>query len=140
MCVCIYKYIKSFNIFFDIPKPHKDVKISLQSTFDLSSIIVEVSELLPQFSDFINQFNKVVVDNDLNVITDSAGNMSLDVPAKMSDNEANEITTKVGIIDRLITTHDQKIRDLLDEGLTIEKKLKADDPEYISQLSEHKTK
>lgn len=140
MCVCIYKYIKSFNLFFDIPKPHKDVKISLQSTFDLSSIIVEVSELLPQFSDFINQFNKVVVDNDLNVITDSAGNMSLDVPAKMSDNEANEITTKVGIIDRLITTHDQKIRDLLDEGLTIEKKLKADDPEYISQLSEHKTK
>lgn len=131
--------IESYFFFLDIPKPHKFVKLSLESTFDLSSIITDINELLPQLSDFINNFNKVVVENDINVITDSAGNMSIDFPAKTSDSDANKLTARVGVIDRLIGTQDQKISDLLKEGLIIEEKLKEEDPKYISQLSEQKT-
>ena len=71
---------------------------------DISQIVTEISTLMPQLTDFINQFNNVVTTSGVNVVTDSAGNMSIDVPYNMSDSAANKISTRLGIIDRLITT------------------------------------
>ena len=62
--------------------------------------------------------------------------MSIDVPENMPDSDANLISKRIGIIDRLITSHGQSINDLFQKGLSIEEKLKTDNPKYVSQLSE----
>ncbi len=103
---------------------------------DITNIVTEVGTLLPQLGDFINQFHNVVSESGINVITDSTGNMSIDVPKNMPDSEVNKITTRVGIIDRLITTRGQEINELLQKGLSIEDKLKKENPNYVSQLSD----
>nr|GEV05606.1 NADH dehydrogenase subunit 5, mitochondrial [Tanacetum cinerariifolium] len=54
------------------------------------------------------------------------GNMEIDVPKDMSDELANKVSKKIGIIDRLITTHGQSINDLLQKGVDIENKLKLE--------------
>lgn len=63
--------------------------------------------------------------------------MSIDVPQNMSDTEAHNISKRIGIIDRLITTHGNSINDLFQKGLTIEKNLKANNPNYVSELTDH---
>ena len=100
-------------------KPHAFVNNTLQSNLDLTNIIAEVSCLLPQLADFRNQFNNVVNQTGINVIRDSAGNMSTDVPTDLPYYVANKISTRIGIIDRLITTHGQEINELLQKGLNI---------------------
>lgn len=118
----------------DIPKPHVFVNSPLKSTMELTEITIKISELLPQLSDFIGQFNHVVNTTNINVITDSAGNMSLDVPGTMSDLEAEKLSKRISIIDRLITVRGQEINELLQKGLSIETKLKAENPNYTSQI------
>ena len=135
-----YIYIFVFIIVFKIkdkiiPKPYKFVNSTLKNGIDVSNIVNEVNNLLPQFSDFINQFNNLVTQNSINVITDTAGNMSIDVPNNMSDAEANRLSTRIGIIDRLITNHSTTLSDLFQKGLSLENKLKAEDSNYVSQLS-----
>lgn len=70
------------------------------------------------------------------MVTDSIGNMSIDVPQNMPDDVANKISTKVGIIDRLITTRGQEIHDLLQKGIHLENKLKMENSNYVSQLTD----
>ncbi|MCW5971714.1 MAG: hypothetical protein KIT57_24710 [Blastocatellales bacterium] len=118
----------------DIPKPHVFVSLPLKSTIELTEITIKVSELLPQLSGFINQFNEVVITTNVNVVTDAVGNMSLDVPVTMSELEVERITKRIGILDRLITTRGQEINELLQKGINIETKLKAENPKYTSQI------
>jgi len=102
---------------------------------DICDIVSEVNRLLPQLSDFIGQFNNIVTQTGVNVITDRAGNMSIDVPHDMSDALANNISTRIGIVDRLIMTHGTSINDLFQKGLGIEQELKSNNPNYTSQLT-----
>ena len=119
----------------DIPKPHVFVNLPLQSTIgELTEVTLKINELLPQLSDFINQFNNIILTNNINVITDVSGTMSLDVPGTMSDADAEKISKRISIIDRLITTRGQAINDLLQKGLGIEAKLRKDDINYTSQI------
>ena len=46
----------------------------------LYSIISQIDMFSPQISDFINQFNTIILDNNINVITNIAGNMYVDIP------------------------------------------------------------
>lgn len=92
--------------------------------------------MLPQLADFINQFNTVVTESGVNVVTDSTGNMDIDVPQTMSESVANNVSTRIGVIDRLITTRGQEINDLLQKGVQLEKNLKTENPNYVSQLTE----
>ncbi len=133
----IYKIYIYQNI--SIPKPYKFVNLTLQSGMDISNIVTEVNTLLPQLVDFINQFNNLVTQTSINVITDSGGNMSIDVPNSMPESEVNRLTTRLGIIDRLITNHGTSLNDLFQKGLSIENKLKVDNSNYISQLSDQYT-
>ena len=138
----IVKYILITGIFitkfldskYIAPVPHKFLNTPLNS--DMSSIINELSSLLPQLSGFISQFNEVVSNTGINVISDSVGNLSIDVPKSMPDIEATNISKRIGIIDRLITTRYQEINDLIHKGLSMEKDLQASNPNYISQLTE----
>nr|QDG01209.1 hypothetical protein [Scytalidium sp.] len=133
----IYK-IKIYQKFY-IPKPYKFVNLTLQSGMNISNIVTEVNTLLPQLADFISQFNNLITQTGINVITDSSGNMSIDVPNSMPESEVNRLTTRIGIIDRLITNHGTSLNDLFQKGLSIENKLKTDNPNYVSQLSEQIT-
>jgi hypothetical protein len=101
----------------------------------ITEIVGEINILLPQLTNFINQFNIVVSQSGVNVITDSIGAMSIDVPHNMPDDVANRISTRIGIIDRLITTHGQSVNDLLQKGIHLENRLKIDNPDYVSQLT-----
>ena len=92
--------------------------------------------MIPQLTKFISQFNSTVSQSGINVVTDIAGNMEIDVPKTMSDEVANKLSSKVGIIDRLITTRGQDIYDLLQKGLTLENKLIITDPNYVSQIAD----
>ena len=117
------------------PSPHVFNYLSLESTtVELTEITMKINELLPQLSDFIDQFNSIVLSTKINVITDTSGNMSMDVPNSMPDNEVEMIGKRIGIIDRLITTRGQEVNNLLHKGLEIESKLKEQNPNYTSQI------
>jgi hypothetical protein len=102
----------------------------------IPEILAELNSLLPQLSDFINNFNTTVNQSGINVVTDSIGNLSLDVPKEMPDAVANKMSTRIGIIDRLITTKGQEINELLQKGINLENKHKMDNSHYVSQLTD----
>lgn len=101
---------------------------------ELTSIILSISALMPQLSSFIGQFDTTVAQTGISVITDSMGNMSIDVPDSMSEAEASRVNMRIGIIDRLITTQGQAINDLLHKGLALENKIKLADPFHKSEI------
>jgi hypothetical protein len=101
---------------------------------EIMEVINQIDTLLPQFSGFIDQFNTLVIQKSLNVVSDSSGNMAIDVPYEMSNKEADNISKRINIIDRLIDSHHTSIKDLFDKGFNIEKRLKAENPNYISEL------
>lgn len=69
-------------------------------------------------------------------MTDSEGNMSIDVPNHLSEDAGNKISTRISIIDRLITTRGQEINELLYKGTLIENQMKVENPKYVSQLTD----
>lgn len=113
----------------------KKIKINMSNLENITTVLTDINTLLPQLSNFIHQFNNLIVETGVNVITDSTGNMSIDVPKNMPDIEAENISKRIGIIDRLITNHGNSINDLFQKGLSIEDKLKKENPEYSSQLT-----
>jgi hypothetical protein len=104
---------------------------------ELNDIICEISRLLPQLAEFIGQFNNLVSSSGVNVFTDSAGNMSVDIPNAMSEIDSDKVVKKLGIIDRLINTQGCTIKELLQQGLDIENQIKRSDPTYTSKLTQH---
>jgi len=102
----------------------------------ISEIITQIDTLLPQLANFINQFSSTVSKSGISVITDTIGTMSIDVPQHMSNEVADKLSTKIGVIDRLITTRSQDINDLLQKGAALENKLKLVDSQYVSQLTD----
>jgi hypothetical protein len=103
---------------------------------DITQIVTDINSLLPQLNDFITQFHNLINQQGVSVITDTGGNMSIDVPQSMPDSVATNLSTRLGVIDRLIGTRSQELSDLFQKGLEIEKNLKIEDPNYTSQLTE----
>jgi NADH-ubiquinone oxidoreductase chain 3 len=118
-----------------VSTPHAFYSDTLTSAIDISEIITELDTLLPQLANFINQFNTVVSKSGVNVITDSLGNMDLDVPKSMTDDVAKNLSNRIGVIDRLITTRGQEIYDLLQKGRDLENRFKMSDSNYVSQIA-----
>jgi hypothetical protein len=117
-------------------KPHSFAKTALKSEPVITEIVSQINTLLPQLAHFIGQFSATVTEYNISVVTDPIGNMDIDVPKDMSNELANKVSKKIGIIDRLITTHGQSINDLLQKGVGIENKLKLENSNYVSQLTE----
>ena len=69
------------------------------------------------------------------MVTDSIGNLSIVVPQNMSDSAASKVSTRIGIIDRLITTRGQEINDLFQKGTILENKLRMENPNHVSELA-----
>ena len=128
----IHKELYSNFVF----NPHPLGDQILRSEIGIVEIVTEINSLLPQLANFINQFHTTVSQSAVNVLTDSVGNLSIDVPKDMPDDVANKISTRIGIIDRLITTRGQEINELLQKGINIENNLKIENPNYESQLTD----
>ena len=135
--IIINKYSNIFTFIFKTvpPKPHPFVTTVMTSNLDISQVVSEINNLLPQLTDFINQFNNLINQTGIQVVSDSMGSMSIDVPANMSDAEVHNISQRIGVIDRLINTRGEEINKLLQEGLRLENKLKTENPHYVSQLT-----
>jgi hypothetical protein len=128
---------KIFNTNYNIPLPHPFINVTLKSDLNiLLEIVSEVDKLLPQLADFISQFNNTVSQSNVIVITDTEGNMDIDVPVNMSDYEAQNVSNRLGIIDRLITTRGQQINDLFQRGISLENKIKIENPNHVSYLTD----
>jgi len=108
-----------------------------QILLELDGLIASLNQIIPQLSGFVSQFNDIQIANDVKVLSDSIGNMYLDVPASMPKPFENMLTTRLGIIDRLCNTHGQSITQLLDKGRLLEEQLRLQDPHYTSKLSGH---
>ena len=120
----------------NVIKPHKFETTVLKSDMNISEIVAEINSLLPQLAGFIKNFNSTVTELNVSVITDTAGNMTIEVPEGTSDESARYISTKVGIIDRLITTRGEDLNKLLQQGIELESSLKKADSTYVSQLAD----
>jgi hypothetical protein len=119
------------------PKPHKFVDLPLQSSMgveQLLEIVSEINALLPQFSGFIDEFNNVLLTNNINVVLDAQHHMALDVPKTMSRPNASYFSLRIGVIDNLILTRCGEIESLIEQGYNIENELKKKDSNYSSLI------
>lgn len=105
---------------------HEFVTMPKKSNTDLISIINDITNTLPDFNKFINQFHSLISEKSINVITDASGNMSIDVPNSMSDNEANLLSTRVRIIDSLVRTKEESLHDLFTRAEQLQKSSNCD--------------
>ena len=115
-------------------KPYGFIVTSFKSDLDLLPILTDLTKLVPQFGNFVEQFNTLINENSINVITDAKGNLSIDVPSTMTESKSSEIANKVNILDRLISTQKESIGNLFFKGSLIENKFKSENPDYKSQL------
>lgn len=83
---------------------------------------------------FIEQFRSIIIETQTNVVVDGSGSMSIDVPASMPDNQAEQLSRKLNIIDSLIRTRNDDLERLLDKANTIESELRKIDSNYKSQI------
>jgi hypothetical protein len=60
--------------------------------------------------------------------------MSIDVAKDMPDSEGEKLCKKISIIDSLIKTRGDEINELLQKGLSVESKIKAQNSNYTSQI------
>lgn len=104
---------------------------------DLTSLIIDITKLLPELSSYIERFHQTIVETGVNVSSDASDNLFLDAPSNISPSDLDKIGKKVSIIDRLINSHDCTLNDLFKRGSSIEESLKEINPRYKSQLIEH---
>lgn len=126
--------IECFNQ--EIPKPHLFVNVPLRASLEAN--VMEISNTiissLPQLDDFITQFYKFIVSKNVNIVTDSFGNLDICVPSDMPDTEHSYISKRIGILDRLITTKVVEIDGLINEGRSLENQILAKNPNYQSKI------
>jgi hypothetical protein len=89
---------------------------------------------MAEISSYINQFNNIVSDTGINVITDSQGNMEMDAPANMSEELAKKVSLRISIIDSLINKRQSDVSELIDKGLALQKNINSVDPLYKSEI------
>lgn len=143
---CIIKTTNTKKKFFvlpfykdmDIPKPHAFVALPLQSAVflptDIPALEAQLANLLPQLSDLIGQFNQTVSTYSINIVIDTSGGMILDLPDTIPDADANIISKRMGILDRVIRSQTDYINTLVNQGLSIEASLRQDHHNYTSQI------
>ena len=100
----------------------------------MADIVLSLSGFLAELSSYINKFDNTVIESGINVITDSEGNISIDVPDNMTKDVEKKVATKINIIDSLITKRQSDISELIDKGLSLKNKINSVDPFYKSEI------
>lgn len=99
----------------------------------LEVITTDLTPLLIQFNNFINQFNHHLASYDILVINDASGH---DISI-MNNHDANTeklIVTKYQILDNILQDRADKIESLLAEDKNLFSTIKVKQPDYISNI------
>jgi len=108
----------------------------IEQNVDLIAIVTELGKLLPQLQGFISNWNDTITQYGINVITDGANDLSIDVPSNMKEADANLCAKKIKILDSLIQDRIDTIKDLFHKGYDIEMEIKSSNNKYLSVLTE----
>jgi NADH-ubiquinone oxidoreductase chain 3 len=117
-----------------LSSPNSSQLHSASDIADLSNIILSIGSHMSELATFIHKFDTTVVENAINVISDSEGNLSIDAPSTMSDDIAQKVGTRINIIDSLITKRKSDISDLIQKGLALQNKINLLDSSYKSEI------
>jgi len=130
-------FLKNYEWLFttNLPPKPQFVTTVLKSEISIGQVILDISTMLPQLNNFISQFHSLISDNNINVITDSLGNMDIEVPKNIVDEDAEKLAKRIGILDRLITNHNNNLQDLFKRGYILDK-TSINPNEYQTQLDE----
>ena len=131
-----------FSIFNDISNHLNNIFVytnrNVVTLFDLqnelSPLIDESNRLLAQLEGFINRFNSFVLTNNINVITDTQGNMEIEVSNGVDDNQASLYSNTIHTLDNLIRNHINTIEQLVTRGNQIENNILNIDNSYNRQF------
>ena len=104
---------------------------------ELCGIVAELNRVLPQLSGFISNFHRFIAEADINVITDAAGTLSIDVLGDIDESTLQTYVTRINVLDGLIHNRVQEVEGLLARASDIENQLKALNSDYTSQLTQH---
>ena len=107
---------------------------------DMQEIVTELSRLLPQLNLFITQFHSFVNQASINIVTDAEGNLGVDVLQSVSDSVATNYANRVNIFDNLIHDRVHAIEELINRGSALEVQILQSDNNYVSQLSEFRSR
>src|SRR5258708_20260079 len=75
-------------------------------------VLSEIKQLLPLFAQYIHQFNHTLAEHSIYVVSDSAGNLSIDVSNDMPKKEIQALTKRIGVLDNIITKHNENLIEL----------------------------
>lgn len=120
-----------------LPLPHSFATKPLESNMEILDIVTELGRILSQLSGFINQFNQEIITENINVITDAQGNLSIEIPADMTESKGKLVSARIKLLDTLIHNHVDKSESLLHYGISVEEKLFDNTPNYETQLTKH---
>jgi hypothetical protein len=100
------------------------------------NVVSEIKQLLPLFAQYIHQFNHTLAEHSIYVVSDSAGNLSIDVSDDMPKKEIQALTKRIRILDDIITKHNENLSELFRKGTNTEIGLQIQDPNYVSKLTD----
>jgi hypothetical protein len=101
---------------------------------ELSTIIHSINNQMEQLSIFINQFHDLVISKQLTVTSDALGALMVDAPVSLPDNEASLVGKRITILDNLINTRRDFIKESIHKGLSIYNEIKAVNPSFNSVI------
>jgi hypothetical protein len=102
---------------------------------ELDVLLTEINRLLDQLGRFRDQFHNLIITTGINVVTED-GAIYVDAPAETSDALSQEYGNRVRIIDRLIQSHAETLRERIGHAAEVESQILSLDGSYISQLTE----
>lgn len=88
----------------DNKKPRKDTSSQPRTPKELRDSNKEVDNLNQSLRGYIKKLDELKKQHDIRYSLDSSGALSIDVPAAMSDDQAADLSRRVGVIDRLYNT------------------------------------
>lgn len=92
--------------------------------------------MLPQLGTFIDSFNSLVINNGVNVITGSAGNMNIYLPGSTSEVEGEQIKERLRIIDGVINSRIKSLNILFKEAESLNYTQTQHNSVILDKLSE----
>lgn len=105
---------------------------------DTSTTVTTVENLLLQLELFINQYENFITQNNISVIT-ANGSLSIEVNSNISDSIADLWTTRIHILDSLINTRVDDIREHLNELISLQQNGSIDNS-VINNLTNNLTR
>ena len=112
-------------------------EVSPDLNTELDNNITELDRLLSQLGGFITQFHNFIIENNINVMTDSEGSFAIDVPGDVNDSVAQQLSNRVYLYDTLILDRVHVIEELLERTLDLERNAIQSDNNYTAQLTQY---